>query len=240
MIALTVDFEIEGQPASAIISRGDMIDRDVADAMVSVGRKVLEHAKQNMQQYLAPGGRFNVGVTGKASQNLSVQTVGMAGNIPVLGIVEGSLTDANQHIRMGRSSGRFPNKPRIMQWVAMRASRGDIQINLETGKALRFVKKKGAAGISRPWKQHRTRSKIKLIEKTSYLIGHGLRAHGGNISHMGLYPSGQPRFDYVTYYVNTRRKTISEQMGREGQLVLGQIMFHYFRKSGTIGTAKIW
>lgn len=173
------------------------------DALTSsAGEALMRAAMRRMSGYLKPGHKFNVGASGKSSENFEVVKGKLSTGRVIVSVMEGNKPKSNFFIRRGfkgtKSTRRIPRQ-KILEWAANKGVDLYYKEQTEDGTAkytysrlawwnkkkkpyIRSVKNKSTAewGI------------FKIIEKLEQRGSSGGRWEK-------LYPEGQPRFDYVQF-----------------------------------------
>jgi hypothetical protein len=162
-------------------------------------------AMKRMSSMLSKGHRYRVGASGTASDNFDVAQT-KRGVFSEFVVVTKGKTKANFFIRMGYKGklaklfgyGKLPPEAPIKQWIA------DKGITLyEGGDEDRKVVSKVIQSKSKYGKPYTRFSKNKKPSDIALtLIRKHIAAYGSeNNNWVGLFPSGQGRFDYVVYTI---------------------------------------
>ena len=183
-VEITVDMtRVQGFLKNKGLQRG-AIDDGLRLQSHTIASRVAKLAKERLS--IASDKR--IGVTGKASRNIKVNSLGKTGAV----ISEGPYP-ANFFIREGRSAGSTPPPIKeIIDWIAAKG----ISVKLPPSQkgALRWTKKGGArANISskpsRPFKRDLTH----IASLIAFRIG-----ERGMVTLKRHHPSGQSRYDYYS------------------------------------------
>jgi hypothetical protein len=207
-VVIDIDFQMDKMYGLKLASQSkSTVGQVTRDALSVVGREAMRGAASEISKILSPGHKFRVGVTGEASRNFIVRKISES-DIVVWGVeeIEGG---HNRFIREGRSPGRAPPMSKILKWLILKSSRGDIK-PVAGEHAIRFTKRGGArANITgragRPFKADRKRVHQGALQYAAWAIAQSMAAGGANISHTRLVPQGQQHFDYVAYVVRHRQ-----------------------------------
>ncbi len=150
---------------------------------MTIATRVAKLAKER----LSVGGEKNIGVSGKAAENIRVDEQGTTGAV----INEGPYP-ANFFIREGRSKGTPPPTRQIIDWIAAKGI--SVKVPPTQKGVLRWTKKGGARANlsskpSRPFK----RDLKHIASLIAYRIG-----QKGMTTLSKHHPTGQPQYDYYS------------------------------------------
>lgn len=223
--------------------------------------KIAEYAKRRFSEALAPGGRYNVGASGRASKNFYLTKTTLNGNASWT-VVEGNLTDANQMIRSGlpprnvsrARQGRGPGEATSSQatnQMRMRLERWAIEKGVPLreptdnnssarwrSNPVRYTKVRRNRP-SYPYKADRD-SFDKAIDHIYWaLIRYGTqrgKTTNGNGAHwMSLFPKGRGYFDYVQTVIHSSDRTFKSEV-RKAADDAGMAIVEFLLGSGRTGS----
>jgi hypothetical protein len=189
------------------------------------GEAIARVAEKRMSEMLAPGHKYNVGASGKASQNFRVEKVSSEYALGQVAwaVIEGEATPANAAIRTGIKPGQVPSIAALRRWAALKhipfydPRDADKAAQGQSHRRVRYIKTRPddkryseprpyRIGVKGDWK----RTDEKIFNRALYAIQRALYKHGTergpNPPRRGanwypLYPSGRGRFDYVAWTV---------------------------------------
>jgi hypothetical protein len=213
------------------------------------GRDMAEYTKKRFSDVLKPGHKFNVGASGKSSENFSIEG-GQNGFLYEWVVLEGGLSGgANMFIRrgFGRVKGdRHIPRENIRLWMAQKKIffRDDVT-GKKTSKSQLWYS--GDPGDLKSTRYFLSRSKKgKAYGKAeNKAIGdpvldkiiHKLEMSGSKFTHWTeLYPVGKGRFDYVAYVVK-QQKGFNALMVNGGRAMLTAYVSYLTSGGGKSGTA---
>jgi len=182
-VIITVDMtDVRGFLKEHRVKNTGAIYDGLRQQSATVANRVAKLAKER----LSVGGKKDIGVTGKAAENIRVEEAGKYG----AQIVEGPYP-ANFYIREGRAPGGTPPPTRqIIDWIAAKGI--SIKPPKSQGGPLRWTKSGGAQANqsskpSRPFK----RDLKHIASLIAYRIGERGQTHFSK-----YHPEGHPRYDY--------------------------------------------
>lgn len=228
--------------------KGPEKTRFLNDLTTSAGRGLADVARKRMSDMLKPGHHYNVGASGRASENLDVQLLESSLSRVVWAVVEGGSTPANAAIRQGIRRGQAPSIPDLKIWVAEKG------INLSSGRNFnKFGVVESYQRRSKTGKLHKVRRYARRVSGgmndygALYAIRAALLEHGtqrgpdpntgAQGAHwMNLPPKGQGRFDYVVWTVKQEGYFDREVMKFSSDTVVAYVDYLASgRKSAFIG-----
>lgn len=190
-------------------------------------KSVAEFALRRMSDTLKPGHKFNVGASGRSSQNFALHG-GSSGYFFVWEVTEPSNKPANRFIRWG-FSGTRPGKQipeaNIRLWLAQKKIfLRDEQTGKKVSKPLSVYsgpledgqRKTTSYFLSKSKRGKKYgRSKNKSVSDPALrAIIRKLSAVGSGGSHwMELYPKNQGRYDYVGYIIQKKGEFMNAMAG---------------------------
>lgn len=192
-----------------------------ADILTSnSAKRIAEGARKRLQYWLSKGGPYNIGASGRASENFQVLAGTMqAGGKYVTGriswdVVEGESTPANALIRRGIPAVGFENRSSIpirdlKRWIAEKGI-SVVPPDVYSGRKAGQPGDTGGAVLVRPggriknpyarslpFRKRKTEEALYAIR--TVLAKYGTFRIGSNWWTMSPYPKRQGRFDYPAY-----------------------------------------
>jgi len=212
------------------------------------GRGIAEVARKRMSDMLKPGHKYNVGASGRASENLEVKLIKSGGGLVAWAVIEGDKTPANEAIRKGIKRGQAPSISDLKIWVAEKG------ITLNTGRNFNKF------GVVSSYQRRSKLGKLHTVRKYARRVSGGMNDYGAlyaiqsalyqegtqrgpnpNTGAQGAYwmnlpPKGQGRFDYVVWTVKQEGYFEREAMKFTGDAVVAYVDYLASgRKSAFVG-----
>jgi len=162
-----------------------------------------------MSEMLSPGHKYKVGATGKAAENISVETPKeVRGAQLAVNVVEGNKTLANALIRKGMKPGSWPPSGVLRKWVQ---DKGIGNLMTHYGHKYASVRERSGSRAHRAYiRQARKGSGNPGFEKGLRSLQWAIFKYGSkrSSSDWNTYtPSeaGRGRFDYVKWTIKQRK-----------------------------------
>ena len=185
-----------------------------------------------MRHLLKKAGRYNIGATDYAANNLYLKKQAESGGYSSYIVYEGDKSRANPYIRRGAKPGGVPSEPDIRVWAGAKGItfKNKEDMYKKGGLRAQMVKKKSRRGPNKGRIYGQSLSNKEVAQRAMYLIRKKITAYGSiNFRNwVKAPPPGRGRFDYPVQALREIHTPISRKVGKAaagvGNAVVYKIM----------------